>query len=891
MRNHQLFLDAISNFLEQKNWFDYEYYLTSYPDVKSYPGQPIRHFVEHGITEHRNPKSGSMLPSLRKTFSMLVASVADYSFATDDSIHFFKWMLTHLKLIEKLKETLSISGDNLSQVVNTYRLSGGTLPKLPPIKPHEQLSVTDKFLCALFCSADISGAIELLKNIDALNQSGINHDISTISASGLFDSAYYFERYTDIRNQNIDPIRHYLEHGARENRNPSRDFSTEFYLANNDDVSQSGMNPLLHFVAFGRDEGRSGLPALIRIARPATDSIDRRSHFVESIGKFLTAAEHAEVIAFDFFDTLVERKNPDPTFIFTIMQSHKTVESLGIRNFRKMRIDAERRARSMRDDEVRIEEIYSELSRRTHLSKRDVNDLISLEKSVEFDNLVIRPIGCELLTRARATNAKLAIVSDFYFDQSFLRDILSRLQVNSDDLEFFVSSESRKTKHRGDLFDHVVDHFNTRHERILHIGDNEHSDYEVPLDLGILACLLPHSQFMRGVSSEIDRCIHASTAVVSRHLATRVALSAYRSDRKIDSPGNYDEAVEFGYKIIGPLLLCMMRYLDKIFINQASHHAVFLSRDTKLIFDAFRQNSSSLKHDRQYSYLLCSRQCIFGMSSEDHESVTRIVRRDYKEMSFRNMLRNRFLFNDSELGRLERKNAWLRIAPHYAAAGNMNETVEIFCDYAGKLLPEIYQVAAKNKSVYDRYISSVIPDRAMLVDIGYRGTTQKAFCELLDRPMNAAYLMTWPDIAAIRRLGLASFEFVESGTQTQLDLTKHVSLLELVLSDPQGASVRNFEIDPVSKKPYAKFCESELDHVQKQYLTNAHDAALEFVSENASLLTAPIEDGSPEQIFAPLLAFFTRPPTLFSKIFENAVFEDNFGGASASLFGSSRKRH
>tara|TARA_Y100000588_G_scaffold248390_1_gene262852 strand:+ start:4670 stop:8122 length:3453 start_codon:yes stop_codon:yes gene_type:complete len=116
-----------------------------------------------------------------------------------------------------------------------------------------------------------------------------------IQESCLFDSTYYLSRYEDIKRRNNDPLRHYIRHGYKENRNPnpffdnkfykekhlknkeginplyhyltepsaneykiSESFDGSFYLKNNPDVRKSGMNPLVHFLCHGIYEGRKG---------------------------------------------------------------------------------------------------------------------------------------------------------------------------------------------------------------------------------------------------------------------------------------------------------------------------------------------------------------------------------------------------------------------------------------------------------------------------------------------------------------------------------------------------------------------------------------------------------------------------------------------------------
>lgn len=77
-----------------------------------------------------------------------------------------------------------------------------------------------------------------------------------LQSSPFFDKNWYAKRYADVRNAEVDPIKHYLLCGAKEGRNPSTKFDTKFYLARNKDVAASGMNPLVHFILYGRSEGR-----------------------------------------------------------------------------------------------------------------------------------------------------------------------------------------------------------------------------------------------------------------------------------------------------------------------------------------------------------------------------------------------------------------------------------------------------------------------------------------------------------------------------------------------------------------------------------------------------------------------------------------------------------
>lgn len=98
---------------------------------------------------------------------------------------------------------------------------------------------------------------EKLKRLAGRTKGSIDPQWREIERSGLFDRAYYLARYPDIAASGIDPLLHFIEHGALECRNPSEFFDTAYYLDQNPDVAQSGANPLLHFGRFGWKEARN----------------------------------------------------------------------------------------------------------------------------------------------------------------------------------------------------------------------------------------------------------------------------------------------------------------------------------------------------------------------------------------------------------------------------------------------------------------------------------------------------------------------------------------------------------------------------------------------------------------------------------------------------------
>jgi hypothetical protein len=79
----------------------------------------------------------------------------------------------------------------------------------------------------------------------------LQKQIHLIKSSGLFDEQWYLAQYPDVAQNGVDPIRHYLQNGATEDRNPSPTFHTQMYRESHPEVMQSGENPLVHYIRQG----------------------------------------------------------------------------------------------------------------------------------------------------------------------------------------------------------------------------------------------------------------------------------------------------------------------------------------------------------------------------------------------------------------------------------------------------------------------------------------------------------------------------------------------------------------------------------------------------------------------------------------------------------------
>jgi len=101
----------------------------------------------------------------------------------------------------------------------------------------------------------------------------LDSDLELLRDSGYFDSFWYGQNNPDVREQGVDPLRHYLLYGGLEGRSPGPKFDSLGYLESNPDVRAAGVNPLVHYLKFGRAEERSPYGA----AREAELKADMRA--------------------------------------------------------------------------------------------------------------------------------------------------------------------------------------------------------------------------------------------------------------------------------------------------------------------------------------------------------------------------------------------------------------------------------------------------------------------------------------------------------------------------------------------------------------------------------------------------------------------------------------
>ena len=177
-------------------------------------------------------------------------------------------------------------------------------------------------------------------------------------------------------------------------------------------------------------------------------------------------------VSFDIYDTLVIRPYVLPTDLFRHAERIS-----GKEGFANTRITAEKDARRRHGREITLDEIYAEIDEK-------YREMIDLEERMEIDLPLPNPEMKELLERLSEMGKRIVLISDMYLPVDVIGPMLKRCGIDRYE-RLYVSSESFHTKHDGSLYAQVMEDLDIEPKDLFHIGDNRHSDFNVPDRKGI----------------------------------------------------------------------------------------------------------------------------------------------------------------------------------------------------------------------------------------------------------------------------------------------------------------------------------------------------------------------------------------------------------------------
>jgi len=266
-----------------------------------------------------------------------------------------------------------------------------------------------------------------------------------------------------------------------------------------------------------------------------------------------------DCVSFDVFDTAILRPFMDPKDLFDYIG-----EMNDISDFRKKRVTAEKDCRKSRKREITLDEIYSCLD-------EDLLFMKEKEIATEIRLSLANPEIMKIYRNVLQSGKRIVFISDMYLPAGVLDSMLRKN--GYDDYTLYVSSEYDLCKYDGSMYQYVLKDLDIEAKRLLHIGDNLHSDLKIPQRMGIKAIryILPREQYFSSHHRE-HRCYRRNRSLGSSVIIAMDMLKWLKKEHEEDYWYNV------GYRFGGPVSSFFVNNMMSV-MTESTDMIFFISRD------------------------------------------------------------------------------------------------------------------------------------------------------------------------------------------------------------------------------------------------------------------------------------------------------------------------
>lgn len=316
---------------------------------------------------------------------------------------------------------------------------------------------------------------------------------------------------------------------------------------------------------------------------------------VTSKQKLRHTISQAEVISFDIFDTLIKRNVAAPEHVHQLVEREFLRQTgIEIPEYPRYRTKAESEARKHSDkEEISLDDIFSFLH---GISEEWKNALKQIERRTEIEICTPSPKMKAVYEKAVQGGKKIIVTSDMYLDEETIKKILHKCGYDIYE-KLYLSSSYGLCKSRGSIYEVIQKDYADYKGKILHIGDNIKGDYIIPKRKGISALLID------GQERSLKYWKRRGGREENKFLYERI----YCFLNNHNDP-DYSDATSIGYEILGPILLGYCRWLNERIQADKIDKIFFLSREGKIIQEAFISLYPQCEIEQAYLYV--SRQAL-----------------------------------------------------------------------------------------------------------------------------------------------------------------------------------------------------------------------------------------------------------------------------------------
>ena len=298
-----------------------------------------------------------------------------------------------------------------------------------------------------------------------------------------------------------------------------------------------------------------------------------------------------KIISFDIFDTLLLRPYVKPTDLFLHME-----KAYKLPFFCYLRQEAEQNARINHLDmeDITLDMIYDEIDEKFKNMK---------QKEMDWEEMVLRanPELLEVYNYAKSQGKKIIIASDMYLPTDFIAKMLNKNGFCDWD-QLYVSGELGKGKYNGNMYIQILNDFNdVKAKDILHIGDNQKSDYQKAKEHGINT-ILYQSVLKQFIRNNPKARLYKQYHYESIGKSILLGFSAYEWQKtRFNSSNANSYWHQLGYNYAGPLAYGYARFFENQAIKNELNNIFFVARDGWLLQQVFNLFDNKIKSSYIYA--------------------------------------------------------------------------------------------------------------------------------------------------------------------------------------------------------------------------------------------------------------------------------------------------
>ena len=593
-----------------------------------------------------------------------------------------------------------------------------------------------------------------------------------------------------------------------------------------------------------------------------------------------------KVVAFDIFDTLLSRPFIQPEITKQIIAEN--VGILPVAEFVELRHKAEASARERLKRDVGLDDIYAYMHEISGLSEEEVGLYQAEEERAEAVAVVPRDQVVEEIFKPLVDSpCRVILISDMFLPRKLIEQMLADCGISGWD-ELYLSSDIGLRKDGGKLYKYVLKHEKVKGSKVLMIGDNPRSDYQLPTEaFGLHGFYLLHPSLLALGWPRFEKIIRNSDLNnIDENITVGLIIRRYFNiihapKLKATEFVPFGDTFAAGYSVVGPLILAFVAKLTRELKSGGYERVYFLARDAeivKMVFDLWNSSASGVADSK---YLVVSRRALSVPLVETFAGIEKIARIDYCKNSIAEFLVDRFgvELSETEWAEVKRDTGWSA----KRKVGISGADIDHILPLLHALEDRIYATAREEKQGISRYLAEmgVTRGKNAVVDIGYAGSIQRFLCGLTNCALDGYYFITdnsndsWAEAYKVKRAGL-----LYDSVSRYADIYRNISFrLEKWFSSDMPQVVRYDSNEDGSLDPVFREVEPE-EVASKEVRDPLREGIIAFVEDAIAVrdnIFAGYEPSSKSALLL-LTSFFEALSADDAEMFEKLILDDHYCG-------------